>query len=111
VIRQIVQRLVDGSGSFIHLLKPAEWRQNMYPFIAFFLIMFWTVVLLYGLWRDPSIRSRLLRLLAVFFLWGMVPPSSGSTIVELIHHIGGAYPAWIVIILAFDSTAKTPKIL
>lgn len=72
----------------------------MYPFIAFFLIMFWIVVLLYGLWRDPSIRSRLLRLLAVFFLWGMVPPSSGSTIVELIHNIGGAYPAWIVIILA-----------
>jgi hypothetical protein len=72
----------------------------MYPFIAFFLIMFWIVVLLYGLWRDPSIRSRLLRLLAVFFLWGMVPPGSASTIGELIHHIGGAYPAWIVIILA-----------
>jgi hypothetical protein len=72
----------------------------MYPFIAFFLVSFWVVVLLYGLWRDPSIKSRLLRLLAVFVLWGMVSPGYGSTIGELIHHIGGAYPAWIVIILA-----------
>ncbi len=72
----------------------------MYPVLAFFIVLFWTVVLLYGLWRDTSIRSRLIRLLLVFLLWKIIPPCSGGTINELITKIGNGYPTWVIAILA-----------
>ncbi len=67
--------------------------------ISFIVINFWLVILLYGLLRDTSTRSRLLRLLAVFALWKMLPTGCWFTFGSFIEDFGTAYPTWLIIVL------------
>lgn len=61
---------------------------------------FWTLVLLYGLLRDQSIRSRIIRIAIVGVIWAAAPHGSWSSFGEFTDQFSGSYPAWLVIVAA-----------
>lgn len=84
-----------------------ENLNKVYWFYVFMLLNIWYVILLWGLIKDTSIRSRLLRLLAVFFLFKM----ANSKIVNksfydsegfwrILEQMSSAFPIWFILLLS-----------
>lgn len=80
-----------------------EILYKVYWFYVFMLLNIWYFLLLWGLIRDTSTRSRLLRLLAVFLLYQM----SKSKMVNksfydmegfwrILEQMSSAFPVWFV---------------
>lgn len=72
---------------------------KVYYGLAFFSMLIWTVILLYGLLRDISIPSKLVRLVSVYVLWKIVPPWSGPSIWGFVEHVGQSVPVWVIVLL------------
>ncbi|MEN6391474.1 MAG: hypothetical protein ABFD04_13760 [Syntrophomonas sp.] len=60
--------------------------------------VFWNLVLLYGLIRDQSMRSRIIRIVIVGAIWAAAPHGSWSSFGEFADQFSGSYPAWLVIV-------------
>jgi apolipoprotein N-acyltransferase len=65
---------------------------------VFGIVVFWTLVLLYGLIRDQSMRSRIVRIVLVGVIWSAAPRGSWSSWSEFVEQFSRSYPAWLIVI-------------
>lgn len=67
---------------------------------VFGLVVFWTIVLLYGLLRDGSIRSRIIRIVLIGIIWSAAPHGSWFSFGEYTAQFSRSYPAWVIVLAA-----------
>lgn len=72
---------------------------NIWNLLSLVVFIFWNMVLLYALFRDPSLRSRLFRLLAVFLLWKTFPHGAWFSFSSFIKDFQAAQPIWLTSVL------------
>lgn len=71
----------------------------LYYVLAFIVMLLWSIILLYGLLRDISVRSKIVRLIFVYVLWKTVPPWGGPSVWGFVEHVGQSVPVWITALL------------
>lgn len=80
---------------------------KIYMVYAVVLVCIWLVLLLWGIIKDPSIKSRVLRLLAVFIILGMSKSKvvnggyyDMDTFWPFLYQITAGFPVWFIIALS-----------
>ncbi len=73
---------------------------TIWNFVSLIVFIFWNIILLYALFRDPSVRSRILRMMAVFLLWKTFPHGAWFSFSSFMEDFQAAQPIWLTLALS-----------